>query len=122
MALECIVLIVLLPRGEVSAEGLRWWFTLFLGSICAASVCGGTVHGFFLDERTLGYAVLWPAALLAMGVTALAMWAIAANLLFPKWVVRWVLVAGGIQYALYSIAVLFQEGICRTACMSTILA
>jgi hypothetical protein len=107
VALECIVLIIFLPRGGVSAEGLRCWFTVFLCSICAASVCGGTVHGFFLDKRTLGYAILWPATLLAMGVTALATWAIVANLLFPQRVVRWVLVAGGIQYALYSIAVLF---------------
>lgn len=107
VALECIVFIVLLPTGGVGANGLRFWFTMFLGSICAASVCGGTVHGFFLNERTVGYAILWPATLLAMGVTALAMWAIAAILLFPQWVVRWVLVIGGIQYVLYIIAVLF---------------
>jgi hypothetical protein len=107
VALECILLIIILPHGGVSAQGLRFWFRVFLGSIGAASICGGTVHGFFLDERSVGYAILWPATLLAMGVTALAMWAIAANLLFPQWVVRWVLVAGGIQYALYSVVVLF---------------
>jgi hypothetical protein len=105
VALECIFLIFFFPGG-VNAVGLRFWFTVFLGSICAASVCGGTVRGFFLDERTLGYAILWPATLLAMGVTALAIWAIAANLLFPRWVVRWVLVMGGIQYFLSNIAVL----------------
>jgi hypothetical protein len=107
VALECIVLIAFLPHGGVSSAGLRFWFTVFLGSICAASVCGGTVHGFFLDERTLGYAILWPATLLAMGVTAFAMWAIGAELLFSESTVRWVLVACGIQFVLYSIAVLF---------------
>ena len=107
VALECIILLIFLPHGGVSAAGLRFWLTVFLGSICAASVCGGTVHGFFLDERTLGYAILWPATLLAMGVTALAMWAIAAKLLCPQWVMRLVLIAGGIQYVLYSVVVLF---------------
>lgn len=106
VALECIVLIFFLPAGGFRADVLRFWFTVFLSSICAASVCGGTVHGFFLDDRTLGYAVLWPATLLVMGVTALAMWAIAAHLLLPQRV-RWMLVVGGIQYVLYSITVLF---------------
>jgi hypothetical protein len=28
------------------------------------------VHGFFLDQSTFGYRILWPTTLIAIGVTA----------------------------------------------------
>jgi hypothetical protein len=45
-------------------------WTLFFGSIAVASLTGGTVHGFFLDQSTFGYRILWPTTLIAIGVTA----------------------------------------------------
>ncbi len=52
--------------------GALW--TLFFGSIAAASLTGGTVHGFFLDQSTFGYRILWPTTLIAIGVTAASAW------------------------------------------------
>ncbi len=59
LALEGILFLVLLQRGHARPWGLRSWFSLFFASVSAASLCGGTVHGFFLDEQTLGHTILW---------------------------------------------------------------
>jgi hypothetical protein len=107
LALEGALLLVLLQRGRGRPGGLRSWFALFFASMSAASLCGGTVHGFFLEEQTLGEAILWPTTLLAIGVTTLSTWAMGAKLLFSRQVVRWVLVAAGIQFAFYTVVVLF---------------
>src|SRR2546428_2799167 len=74
LALECTVFAYLLQRKE---------HALFFASAAVASLAGGTVHGFFLDARTLGNAVLWRITLIAIGVTAASAWAIGARVLFP---------------------------------------
>lgn len=106
VALECALLAVLLPRGRTRAGSLRPWFLLFFLSMGVASILGGTVHGFFLDGRSSAHAVLWTLTLLAMGLTAFSIWSIGAALLFSKPFVRWVLVAAGVQFGLYSVVVL----------------
>lgn len=52
----------------------RALWVLFFGSIAVASLSGGTVHEFFLDESTFGHRILWPTTLLAMGVAAASAW------------------------------------------------
>jgi hypothetical protein len=41
-----------------------------------ASFTGGTVHGFFLDKSMVGYRILWPTTLVAIGITAASAWVI----------------------------------------------
>ena len=108
LALEGILFLVLLQRGRPGPWGLRSWFSLFFASVSAACLCGGTVHGFFLDDQTRVHTILWPATLLAIGVTALSAWAIGAKLLFSRSVARWVLLVAVLQFAFYSIVVLFR--------------
>jgi hypothetical protein len=107
VALECMLFIFLLQRTQARLSGMRTWFMLFFVSVGIASLCGGTVHGFFLDQQSWGNAILWPSTMLAMGVTALSMWAIGAELLIASQVVRWVLAAAWVQFGAYSIVVLF---------------
>ena len=108
LALEGILFLVLLQRGGARSWELRSWFSLFFASVSAAALCGGTVHGFFLDEQTLGHTILWPTTLLAIGVTSLSAWVIGAKLLFSRSVARRVLVVAALQFAVYSIVVLFR--------------
>jgi hypothetical protein len=79
---------------------------LFFGSIGLAALAGGTVHGFFLSTDTMGSAILWPAALIATGITALSAWAIGARMLFPAPVSRWISLAAAVEFVTYSIVVL----------------
>ena len=108
LALEGILFLILLQRCRARPWGLRFWFSLFFASVSAASFCGGTVHGFFLDEQSWGHTIFWPATLLAMGVTSLSAWVIGAKLLFSRRIARWVLVVAVLQFGFYSIVVLFR--------------
>jgi hypothetical protein len=107
LALEGIILLMLLQRADGRSARLRLWLSLFFASASVASLCGGTVHGFFLDKQMLGHAILWRATLLATGLTAVATWAIGAELLVSQRVAHWVRVAAMIQFVLYCVAVLF---------------
>jgi hypothetical protein len=107
LALECALFAALHHRREVPADGLRAWFVLFFVAASAAPLFGGTVHGFFLDERSLGHAVLWPSALLAIGVGALAGWVLGARIAFSGRAVRWVTRLAFAQLALFALVVLF---------------
>ena len=64
--------------STVRAELRPWAIGLFAGS-GAAALFGGTVHGFFGDATTLGYRLLWPATILAVGATGLAAWGLGAR-------------------------------------------
>ena len=98
LALECTVFAYLLQRKE---------HALFFGSAAIASLAGGTVHGFFLDDRTLGNAVLWRITLIAIGVTAASAWAIGARVLFPGPTARRISIAAAAAFAAYCVVTVF---------------
>lgn len=79
---------------------------LFFGSIGLAALVGGTVHGFFLSDDTMGSVILWPTALIVTGLTALSAWAIGARMLFPARASRWISLAAAVEFVTYSIVVL----------------
>lgn len=107
LAIECAFFTYVIYHQGDRAFPVRTWFAVFFGSISVASFAGGTVHGFFLDEQTLGYAILWPAALMTVGVTALATWSIGASLLFSAKFARRTRFAAAVEFASYCLAVLF---------------
>jgi len=106
LAIESAVFAFLIYRRGIRGQPLRTWFMVFFGSISLASLAGGTVHGFFNDEQAAVYAILWPATLIAIGLTALAAWTIGACLLFSPKIVRWITAAALVEFAGYSACVL----------------
>ena len=107
LAVECAVFTYLLyHRGDPQATP-RTWFAVFFGSVGVAALAGGTVHGFFLDEKTAGARILWPVTLIAIGVSALAAWQIGARIQFPEGLARWISVGATVQFTAYGVLVLF---------------
>ena len=107
LAIECAVFVFALLRLDARDRTLRFWFVVFFASIGAASVLGGTVHGFFLAASSPGRRILWPATLLAILVTSLAAWTIGAILQLDERraaIVRRLAIA---QLVLFSLVVLF---------------
>jgi hypothetical protein len=107
LAIECAVFVIALSRLEARDKELCFWFVVFFASVGAASVLGGTVHGFFLASASPGRQILWPATLLAILVTSLAAWNIGAVLLLdPRkaTLVRRLAIA---QLVLFSLVVVF---------------
>jgi hypothetical protein len=80
LAIECAVFVIALARIDARDKELCFWFVVFFASIGAASVLGGTVHGFFLAASSPARRILWPATILAILVTSFAAWNIGAVL------------------------------------------
>jgi hypothetical protein len=80
LAIECAVFVLALVRLEARDRALRFWFGVFFAVIGAASVLGGTVHGFFSQVSSPARSILWSATLLSILVTSLAVWTIGAIL------------------------------------------
>lgn len=102
----CVVLAVSLRRHGRAGDALRFWFTAFFLAIGAASLAGGTVHGFLADETTTPYAVVWSASLLAVGASAVAAWAIGGRLMLAEDRARVVIAAAVVVFGLYTAVVL----------------
>jgi len=108
IALECAILTGLLARVASDGGGLRRLFTLLFASTGIAAAAGGTVHGFFLDERSTAGAILWRIALLALGLTSFAAWSIGGRLIFDEAAARtlqWIAGLGGLAYGFIILAV-----------------
>jgi hypothetical protein len=80
LAIECAAFVIALSRLDARDREMCLWCAVFFASIGAASVLGGTVHGFFLPASSPGRRILWPATLLAILVTSFAAWNIGAGL------------------------------------------
>ena len=83
--------------------------TLFFGGSSAATLLGGTVHGFFPVEDAPGHRLLWPATMLSTGVAALAGWAIAARLWYAPRIARRLTSLAILEFAAYSAIVLVRD-------------
>lgn len=100
LTLECAAFALWLYwRGARVA--LRRWLLLFFAAAALAPLAGGAVHGFFADGEGVWARVLWPTALIAVGVAALAGWAIAANLWLSPATARLVVLAACVELGVY---------------------
>src|SRR5262249_55929132 len=93
---QCFSFAALVYKKSIN---LPW--LLFFGSLSIASLAGGTTHGFFSDETLVSYAILWRAALIAIGVVALAGWYVGAAFLRNKQVAWWIKKFAIVQFSLF---------------------
>ena len=107
LAIECIVFAALLARLPASDTVLRRWFVVFFASVAAASLLGGTMHGFFEYSTSPFRTVLWTATLLAILVTSFATWSIAAILQLSESASLWVRRFALAQILVLTVVVLF---------------
>jgi hypothetical protein len=104
---ECAAFAWLIARRPAKLAALRSWIVLFFLFTALAAFFGGTVHGFFSGETASVGRVLWKASMLAIGATALTVWAIGARLMFARHgAERIVAVAAGLTAA-YAAVILF---------------
>ena len=107
LGLECALFALWLLAYGQADHPLRVWFITFFVSIGLAAFTGGTVHGYFPNQGTLGHTLLWLTTLIAIGVTALSGWAIGAQLYFSETIAAWITRGAGIVFGLYCVVVLF---------------
>jgi hypothetical protein len=109
LAAECAVMAAWLHWRVRSHGPLRTWFIVFFAATSAGAMLGGIVHGFFPDMVSAIDRALWIAALLALGVVALAIWAIGAHLLLSARAARQVVLAASAVFTVYAVIVCVYE-------------
>ena len=107
LAIECAILLALLARPQASDETLRLWFLVFFAAAAAASLFGGTVHGFFKAADSPGRAILWPLTLLSILLSGLAAWFAAARLELQPRAERWARITATAVIMLLAAQVMF---------------
>jgi hypothetical protein len=75
--------------------------------VAVAAFLGGITHGFLPDEHARLYRVVWVSTLIAIGVAALASWAIGARLIFDGKAVERVTAFAALLFAAYIAVVIF---------------
>lgn len=75
-------------------------------ALALAPALGGTVHGFFLDEDSLGYRFLWPATLISIGLGALAIWAVGGYLVLKPRASKILIWAASLEFLAYGTVIL----------------
>lgn len=109
IAVECAILCLLAGRWRTDNHVLRRWWIVLFASTGAGAILGGTVHGFFADDASLGQRILWPATLLALGVTSLAMWFVGATAALREPRASWLRQAAVAALVVYAAVVLFID-------------
>ncbi len=115
LAVECFIFAAWLIRVSTPSKSKKIWSGIAFLSLGIASVIGGTVHGYFREETTMGYKILWPAALLSIGVTALASWILGAEILFSKRLAAYGKTAAIVAFGIYACEILFVNQSFRIA-------
>jgi hypothetical protein len=107
LALICLFFGLLLWAKQKSSWSLRSWFVFFFFSIALAAALGGTVHGFYEEDASIGHRILWRLSMVAIGATAWFGTGTAAIIHFGPATARALTRLAAAVFVLYCFVVLF---------------
>ncbi len=107
LAAECALFAGWLQWGTLRDSPLRAWFVVLFAALGVGALLGGITHGFLPDATSDASRVAWVATLVAIGVAALATWAVGARVLFANGTARWFVTAAVLLFVLNVAAVLY---------------
>jgi hypothetical protein len=107
LAAECALFAGWLLWRRVTGNPLRRWFVVLFVALGLGALLGGVTHGFLPDAASDTARTVWNATLIAIGVAALASWAVGAHVLLVKDPARWVVAAAALLFALNVAVVLY---------------
>lgn len=107
LAAECALFAGLLCWRGAAGSALGRWFVVLFAALGLGALLGGITHGFLPDAGSDAARAVWAVTLIAIGVAALASWAIGAYMLFAGSTARWVLMAAGLMLMLNVAVVLY---------------
>jgi hypothetical protein len=109
LAAECAAMAAWLHWRSAARGVLGTWFVIFFAATGIGALLGGIAHGFFPSTESVIDRSIWIATLLAIGVAALAVWAIAGHLLFAEPAAKRVLTFAAAAFAIYFVLVCLLE-------------
>ena len=107
VTVECGLFAYLLFSTMPGQRVFRIWFAVFFAMAGAAAFLGGTRHGFFPDRESSANQILDVAAMIALGLTSVAVWIFGAVILFGERATRMVTIVAAGEFVLYAICLLF---------------
>jgi hypothetical protein len=105
LAGECGLFSALLWRSDAKQGSLRWWFVLFFSATGIAALLGAVAHGFIADPTDTR--ILWVVIFGAIGIAAVASWAIGALLALPAALAKLIMTAIVVSFFVYLLVVIF---------------
>lgn len=103
----CLMFIWKINQYRIPKDSLLNTWTLFFSSIALSSFLGGTAHGFFSNDNTLYYKIIWISTLLSIGITASSCWILGGYYLNKRQFVGIWSVIVSVIYFIYAIIVIF---------------
>jgi hypothetical protein len=107
LAGECGLFSALLWRRDAKQGSLRWWFVLFFAATGIAALLGAIAHGFIADPTYTRYRILWVIIFGAIGIAAVASWAIGSLLALPATLAKLIIIAVAVSFFVYLLVVIF---------------
>ena len=107
LAAECALFAGWLYWRGLAGNPLGRWFVVLFVALGIGALLGGITHGFLPDAGSDAARIVWNATLIAIGVAALASWAVGAYVLFAGSTARWVLAAAALVLMLNVAVVLY---------------
>jgi hypothetical protein len=107
LAVECAVFAAWLYWRAAAGGPVRTWWIVFFCALGGGALLGGITHGLLVDHDSVSARALWSATLVAIGLAALACWAIGGLLLFPARAPKLLMIAAGSLFAAYAVTVVF---------------
>ncbi len=107
LALECAWFTAWLVGHGARADRLRGWFICFFAATGLAAFLSAVTHGLVPDRASALYRVLWVGIYAAIGMAAVASWAVGSRLVFSEVAARRIAIAALIVFAIYLAIVLF---------------
>lgn len=107
LAAECALFAGwLVWRGSAGSPLGRWFVVLFV-ALGLGALLGGITHGFLPETGSDAAHIVWTITLIAIGVAALASWAVGAHVLFANSTARWIMAAAALVLMLNVAVVLY---------------
>ena len=107
LAVECALFAGWLYWRGAAGSPLGRWFVVLFVALGIGALLGGVTHGFLPETGSDAARIVWNATLIAIGVAALASWAVGAHVLFANSTARWVLAAAALLLMLNVAVVLY---------------
>jgi hypothetical protein len=107
LAIECVVFAAWLHWRAAANGPLRTWWILFFCTVGGGALLGGITHGLIADHDSVAARALWVATLLAVGLAALACWAIGGYLLLRRRAAGRLTIVAASLFAVYAATILF---------------
>jgi len=103
LAIECMIFVAILSAMGKWGVPFKTGFIFFFTCNAFASFFGGMMHGYFPDRQRGPGGIFWRGALISVGASTIAIWAIGTQLIFSADISNYATVVAFSAFLLYTV-------------------